>query len=176
DKTGVDIPTEISNSFPSSVEYWERRFGYRPYDNEVLSLAIGQGPITMTVLKLAHIYSALTAPGGKVPAPRLAMESGAPPDTFTFHVDEVDQWYLEAGVVLVLGHCGIAAQSRLQTWELLGKSRTAQNPLGPDHAWFVGPGARAPGVPPEIAVTMLLGFAERGYSASGYVGEAINFY
>src|SRR5690606_41222359 len=122
DTTGADMPTAISNSFPSSVEYWERRFGYRPYDNEVLSLAIGQGPITMTVLKLAHIYAALTAPGGKVPAPRLAMESGAPRDTFTFKLDAVDQWYLEAGMRRVVGPGGTAGLSRLQEWEFLGKT------------------------------------------------------
>ena len=91
------------NSFPNDLAWYENRFGYRPYDNEVLSLSIGQGPITMTVLKLAHIYAALTAPGGKVPAPRLAMESGAPRDTFTFKLDAVDQWYLEAGMRRVVG-------------------------------------------------------------------------
>lgn len=176
ERTGVDLPTEISNSFPNSIDWYEDRFGYRPYDNEVLSLSIGQGPITMTVLKLAHIYSALTAPGGKVPAPRLAMESGAPRDTFEFHVDKLDQWYLEAGMRRVLGPGGTAALSRLQNWELLGKTGTAQNPHGPDHAWFVGTGAREKGAPPEIAVTMFLEFAEHGYTASGYVAEAVNFY
>ncbi|MHB1170419.1 MAG: penicillin-binding protein 2 [Longimicrobiales bacterium] len=176
ERTGIDLPTEISNSFPSGLEWYEDRFGYKPYDNEVLSLSIGQGPITMTVLKLAHIYSALTAPGGRVPAPRLAMESGAPRDTFEFHVDKLDQWYLEAGMRRVLGPGGTAALSRLQNWELLGKTGTAQNPHGPDHAWFVGTGAPEKGAPPEIAVTMFLEFAEHGYTASGYVAEAVNFY
>src|SRR5690606_9611591 len=106
ERTGVDLPTEISNSFPAGVEWYEDRFGYKPYDNEVLSLSIGQGPITMTVLKLAHIYSALTAPGGKVPAPRLAMEAGAPADSFHFAVDDLDQWYLKAGMRRVVGPGG----------------------------------------------------------------------
>lgn len=176
EKTGIDLPTEISNSFPNDLAWYENRFGYRPYDNEVLSLSIGQGPITMTVLKLAHIYAALTAPGGKVPAPRLAMESGAPRDTFTFKVDAVDQWYLEAGMRRVVGPGGTAGLSRLQEWEFLGKTGTAQNPHGEAHGWFVGTGAREVGAPPEIAVTMFLEFAESGGMASGYVGEAINFY
>ena len=176
EKTGIDLPTEISNSFPNDLAWYENRWGYRPYDNEVLSLSIGQGPITMTVLKLAHIYAALTAPGGKVPAPRLAMESGAPRDTFTFKVDAVDQWYLEAGMRRVVGPGGTAGLSRLQEWEFLGKTGTAQNPHGEAHGWFVGTGAREVGAPPEIAVTMFLEFAESGGMASGYVGEAINFY
>ena len=175
-RTGIDLPTEIPNTFPDSPEWYENRFGYRPYDNEILSLAIGQGPITMTVLKLSHIYSALTAPGGTVPAPRLAMQAGAPADTFGFHVNDLDRWYLEAGMRRVVGPGGTAALSRLRDWELLGKTGTAQNPRGPDHGWFVGTGARAPGEPPEIAVTMFLEFAGSGAGASGYVAEAINFY
>jgi penicillin-binding protein 2 len=176
ERTGIDIPTEIKPTFPASVDWWETRFGYKPYDNEVLSLAIGQGPITMTVLKLAHIYAALTAPGGRVPAPRLSSDAGAPADTFTFHLDATDQWAIEAGMRRVIGPGGTAALSRLQNWEFIGKTGTAQNPHGPDHAWFVGTGARAPGERPEIAVTMFLEFAEHGYTASGYVAEAINFY
>ena len=176
ERTGVDLPSEIRPNFPTRIGYYEERFGYTPYDNEVLSLAIGQGPITMTVLKLAHIYSALTAPGGKVAAPRLAVEAGAPADSFAFELDELDQWHIKAGLRRVVGPGGTAAQSRLQNWEFLGKTGTAQNPHGDDHAWFVGTGARAAGEPPEIAVTMFLEFAEHGYTASGYVGEAINFY
>ena len=176
DRTGIDIPTEIKPNFPASVDWWENRFGYKPYDNEVLSLSIGQGPITMTVLKLAHIYAALGAPNGRVPAPRLSSDAGAPADTFTFKLDGPDQWAIEAGMRQVVGPGGTAALSRLQGWDFIGKTGTAQNPHGPDHAWFVGTGARAPGERPEIAVTMFLEFAEHGYTASGYVAEAINFY
>src|SRR5690606_21707414 len=43
--TGVDLPSEIRPNFPTRIGYYEERFGYTPYDNEVLSLAIGQGPI-----------------------------------------------------------------------------------------------------------------------------------
>ena len=179
DRTGVDIPTEITNSWPTDLEWYENRFGYTPYDNEVLSLAIGQGPISLTVLKLAHIYSALTAPSGKVPAPRLAAEAGAPPDTFSFQLDNLEQWYLQAGMRRVVGPGGTAALSRLRGWDFIGKTGTAQSSqsgITPDHAWFVGTGAREVGAPPEIAVTMFLEYGLHGYLASGYVAEAVNFY
>ena len=175
-KTGIDVPHEILPNFPTGLDYYERRFGYRPNDNEVLSLVIGQGPITMTAIKLAHIYSALTAPNGSVPAPRLAMDMDAQRDTFHFNIDAQDRWYLEAGMRRVVGPGGTAALSRLVEWDFIGKTGTAQNPHGPDHAWFVGTGARRPGDEPEIAVTMFMEFAEHGYTASGYVAEAINFY
>ena len=179
ERTGVDVPHEIRPNFPTERAYYEKRFGYRPLENEVLSLAIGQGPITMTTLKLAHVYSALARPDGRVPAPRLAMDETAwraKRDTLHVKLDPFDVWHLEAGMRRVVGPGGTAALSRLQNWDFFGKTGTAQNPHGRDHAWFVGMGARAPGAEPEIAVTMFLEFAEHGYTASGYVAEAIDFY
>jgi penicillin-binding protein 2 len=175
-RTGIDVPHEIAPNFPASVEWYQRRWGYTPYDNEVLSLAIGQGPITMTIIKLAHIYAALTAPEGKVPAPRLARIEGAAPDTMEFRTSARDRWYLEAGMRRVTAPGGTAGLSRVADWDFIGKTGTAQNPHGPSHGWFVGTGAREPGAPAEIAVTMFAEHAESGGMASGYVGEAINFY
>jgi penicillin-binding protein 2 len=175
-RTGIDVPHEIAPNFPASVEWYQRRWGYTPYDNEVLSLAIGQGPITMTIIKLAHIYASLTAPEGKVPAPRLARVVGAEPDTIEFRTSARDRWYLEAGMRRVTAPGGTAGLSRLADWDFIGKTGTAQNPHGPSHGWFVGTGAREPGAPAEIAVTMFAEHAESGGMASGYVGEAINFY
>jgi penicillin-binding protein 2 len=175
-RTGIDVPHEIAPNFPPNLEWYRNRWGYVPYDNEVLSLAIGQGPITMTVIKLAHIYASLTAPEGKVPAPRLADFPGMEVDTIEFRTTARDRWYLEAGMRRVTAPGGTAGLSRLAGWDFIGKTGTAQNPHGLSHGWFVGTGAREPGAPPEIAVTMFAEHAESGGMASGYVGEAINFY
>jgi len=174
--TGIDVPHEIDPNWPEGPDYWKRRFGYDPKESEVLSLSIGQGPLNMTIIKLAHIYAALTAPDGKVPAPRLAMESGAPQDTAGFRTTPRGRWYLEAGMRRVVAPGGTAGRSRLPEWDFIGKTGPAQAPSGLDHGWFVGMGAKEPGAPPEIAVTMFLAHSEHGYTASGYVAEAINFY
>lgn len=116
----------------------------------------------------------LTAPGGGVPAPRLAQ--GVEADTFTFRTTARDRWYLEAGMRRVTAPGGTAGLSRLRGWDFIGKTGTAQVPPHPSHGWFVGTGALEPGAPPEIAVTMFAANAESGGMASGYVGEAINFY
>lgn len=174
-KTGIDVPHEISPFMPKNREWWVERRGYTPREGEVLSLAIGQGPLTMTAIKVAHIYSSLVRPDGKVPAPRLAMHMDTQRDTFQFKLDPFDVWYLEAGMRRVVGPGGTAALSRLRDWEFFGKTGTAQNGTDRSHAWFVGMGGQ-PGGEPEIAVTMFLEFAEHGYTASGYVAEAINFY
>jgi penicillin-binding protein 2 len=175
ESTGIDVPGERQPQWPD-IGWWERVLRYRAPENEVMSLAIGQGPMTMTVIKLAHIYAALTAPDGRVPAPRIAQESGAPQDTFEFHTTPRDRWYLGAGMRRVVVPGGTAGLSRLTKWDFVGKTGTAQATGGADHAWFVGVGAREVGAPPEIAVTMFLARAEHGYTPSGYVAEAINFY
>jgi penicillin-binding protein 2 len=174
-KTGIDVPHEITPHFPESRDLWRRRFGYSAREGEVLSMAIGQGPLTMTAIKLAHIYTSLGREDGRVPAPRLAREMDVQRDTFQFKLDPYDVWFLEAGMRRVVGPGGTAALSRLRDWEFIGKTGTAQNPPNKDHAWFVGMGG-PPGGKPEIAVTMFLEFGEHGYLASGFVAEAINFY
>jgi penicillin-binding protein 2 len=176
ERTGIDVPHEIAPNFPASIEWYQRRWGYTPYDNEVLSLAIGQGPITMTIIKLAHIYAALTAPEGRVPAPRLARMEGAQVDTMEFRTSARDRWFLEAGMRRVTAPGGTAGLSRVANWDFIGKTGTAQNPHGESHGWFVGTGAREPGAPAEIAITMFTEHAGSGAIASGIVGEAVNFY
>jgi penicillin-binding protein 2 len=174
-KTGIDVPHEITPHFPESRDLWQRRFGYSAREGEVLSMAIGQGPLTMTAIKLAHIYTSLGSHDGRVPAPRLARDMDVQRDTFQFKLSPYDVWFLEAGMRRVVGPGGTAALSRLRDWEFIGKTGTAQNPPNKDHAWFVGMGGR-PGGDTEIAVTMFLEFGEHGYLASGFVAEAINFY
>ena len=175
ERTGVDLPSEFKPNFPESRDYWRRRMNYSAQEGEVLSMAIGQGPIQMTALKLAQIYTALVRPDGRVPAPRFSMDIGPPADTFQLKLDRRDVWYLEAGMRRVLGPGGTAALSRLQNWEVIGKTGTAQNNTPKDHGWFVGMGGPKGGAP-EIAVTMFLEYAEHGTFASGVVAEAIDFY
>jgi penicillin-binding protein 2 len=174
-RTGVDIPHEIKPIFPTDREYWQRRFRYAAQEGEVMSMSIGQGPITMTALKLAHMYTALARPDGRVPAPRFAMNFGMPADTFHVDLDPLDVWYMEAGMRRVVAPGGTAQLSRLRDWDFVGKTGTAQNEPNLDHAWFVGMGGPKGGEA-EIAVTMFLEFGEHGWLASGYVAEAINFY
>jgi penicillin-binding protein 2 len=175
EKTGIDVPHEIAPNWPD-LEWWPRNRGYRANENEVMSLAIGQGPITMTIIKVAHIYAALTAPGGSVPAPRLANLAGLQQDTFEFRTTARDRWFLEAGMRRVTAPGGTAGLSRVPEWDFIGKTGTAQVPPRPSHGWFVGTGAREPGATPEIAITMFAAHAESGAISSGIVGEAVNFY
>jgi penicillin-binding protein 2 len=82
---------------------------------------------------------------------------------------------LRRGFRRVVGPGGTAALSRLQNWDFMGKTGTAQNPHGDDHAWFVGVGAPF-GEEPEIVAVMLLEHGQHGYVVSGIVANAVNFF
>lgn len=174
-RTGVDLPSEFAPSFPENLEWWQERFGYRPAANEVMSLAIGQGGITASPLKLAQMYAALARDDGQAPAPRFVEGDSAPPITYRTNLRPDQIAYLRQGMRLVLGPGGTAWLSRLKNWDLMGKTGTAQNPHGKDHGLFVGIGGPH-NAPPEIVVAMLLEHGEHGATASGYVADAVNFF
>lgn len=176
-RTGVDLPKgqEFAPSFPASIEWWRERFGNLPTENEVMSLAIGQGAITATPLKLAQIYVAIARDDGEAPAPRFAITDSAAPVSFKANLTPTQVGALRQGMRMVLGPGGTAVLSRLRDWDFMGKTGTAQNPHGPDHGLFVGIGGPRGGQP-EIVVATLIEHGLHGAVASGYAADAINFY
>ena len=179
-RTGIDLPHEPTNLFPKSLNWWVENKGYQPKETEVLSMAIGQGPISMTPLKMAAFYTALARPDAKTPVLRIAVpEDTARRDTtidLRLKPEHLD--WLWKGMRRVVGPGGTAALTRLEHWDLLGKTGTAQVCAGcpiKDHAWFVSM-AGPPGKDPEIVTAILMEHAEHGYTASNYSVNAMNFY
>jgi penicillin-binding protein 2 len=73
---GIDLPQESAGVFPEGLDWWQR-WGYRPAENEVISMVIGQGPNSQTPLKMAQFYLALGRAIGPGP-PALPRRRGAP--------------------------------------------------------------------------------------------------
>lgn len=175
-RTGIDLPSEVTPIFPVDKEWFERRFGYPPPENEIMSLAIGQGAITYSPLKIAHSFVAIARPDGKAPAPRLA-QLDTPPDT-TFSLPPIGPEgidVLRQGMRRVVGPGGTAWLTRIPQWDLLGKTGTAQNPHGEDHGWFVAI-AGPPGEPFEIVGASLLVHGKSGSGTSATAANAMHFY
>lgn len=173
--TGIDLPNETKSIFPPNLKWWEQTFGYHPAENEIMSLSIGQGAVTMTPLKLAHMFVALARLDGKAPAPRLVDNGKEAPIAFELPTNPRQIWQIRRGMRRVVGPGGTAALTRLQGWDFIGKTGTAQNPHGPDHAWFGGIGGPFGGEP-EIVAVAYLAHGLHGYTASEPVANAINFY
>lgn len=175
-KTGVDLPSEIASVFPESAEWFRDRMGYTPPANEILSLSIGQGLVTMTPLKVAQIVGGFARPDAKQVVPRLVQTTEPPQFLADYDIRREQIAAIRTGMRMVLGPGGTAALSTLDHWDVGGKTGTAQNPHGADHAWFAGWAAQ-PSEEPEIVAVMLIYFGESGsQTASAPVMNAVNFY
>ena len=176
--TGIDLPGEKTPVFPTSPEWYKERFGWAPTPSEVLSLAIGQGPNSQTVLKIAQFYSAL-AGDGTAPEPYLVQRPGAGegPGAIDLDLSREDLHALWTGLsgVTDWDKRGTARLSALQRWKLYGKTGTAQNPHGDDHGWFAG-FAGPPGQDPEIVVVALIEHGLHGSDVAPIAAKAAQFY
>lgn len=173
--TGVDLPSERKPIFPENVEWYRKRYGHMPTPSEVMTLVIGQGGNSQSVLKMAEFYSAL-AGDGTARRPHLVVprDTAIPRD-----IDlELNSGQLEAlweGLRRVTEEGGTGLQSSLARYKLYGKTGTAQNPHGPDHGWFVG-FAGVPGQQPEIVIAAIVEFGEHGDATAPLAAKAANFY
>ena len=175
-RTGVDLPGEVSPIFPPSASWYQRYFHLPAQPSDVMSLAIGQGPNSQTVLNMASFYAAIAGNGSGVP-PHLVdidslksrkpnIDTGMTPEQLT------NIW---AGLQLVTEEDGTAVQSSLARYKLYGKTGTAQNPQGPDHGWFVG-FAGLPNGTPEIVVAVIVEHGLHGDAAAPLASKIANFY
>jgi penicillin-binding protein 2 len=174
-QTGVDLPSETRGIFPPSTAWYDERYGRSGWTKSVaLNLAIGQGENSQSPLKMAQFYAAL-ASGGTLPVPRVARDapSSAPPDTIPLNGEQIHA-LRDAMVEVVNVAGGTARGSRLRDWTLAGKTGTAQNPHGLDHAWFVG---FAPAEDPQIVAAVIVEQGGHGSSAAApIVSRLIDFY
>ncbi len=173
--TGIDLPSDIAGAFPPDTTWYDERYGRSGWTNSVvLNLAIGQGENAQSPLKMTQIFAAL-ANGGTLPTPRVARTGTAPEPAGSFPLDAEQLAVLDSALVAVLNEpTGTARGSRLREWTLAGKTGTAQNPHGEDHAWFIG---FAPAEDPQIVAAALVEAGGHGSSAAApIVSRLIDFY
>jgi penicillin-binding protein 2 len=124
-------------------------------------LGIGQGEVSVTPLQLA-LYVALIANNGKTFTPHIVKGYL---DNYTrqfnpFQFKEISLGIkqeafdiVKQGMFLVVNGAGTATWIKSKVIEIAGKTGTAQNPHGKDHAVFVG---FAPFDNPQIAVAVIV--------------------
>jgi penicillin-binding protein 2 len=179
-KTGVDLPNEDTGLIPS--EEWKQKvYKAKWYAGETISVAIGQGYVSITPIQAAWAMGGLTT-GGRLKAPHFVnpkelkkLGFDAPEvmgEEYEISPNTVDivtsaMW----GVVNEDGVGATGRNARIEGFDVAGKTGTAQvvgkqaNLKGQaykDNAWFVG---FAPYRNPEIVVAA---FVENG----GWGGEA----
>ncbi|CAN5468418.1 penicillin-binding protein 2 [soil metagenome] len=175
-RSGIDLPGEKAPIFPDGVDWYREHFRYNPPANEVMSVAIGQGPNSQSVLRLAHFYSAI-AGNGSAPEPHLVVRPGAGEGSGAIRM-ELSEEALRAlweGLALVMAPGGTGYMASLERWATYGKTGTAQNPHGESHGWFAGfAGPR--GEPPEIVVVAIVEHGASGSATAPLATKTMNFY
>ena len=184
--TGIDLPYEVQGIMPSRA--WKRdNSGERWYPGETISVAIGQGQVSVTPISLAVMMSTL-ANGGQKVVPQLLKSyddgtgwrprrseanrvlSSAP----TISPETIEK--VMEGLWMVVNREGTGSRGRIEGRDVVGKTGTAQviSLAGReaavesardlrDHGWFV---FAAPRDNPEIAGVVFGEHSEHGYLAA----------
>ena len=186
-KTGIDLPHEEEGIVPSSK--WKvRLFRDRWWPGETISVAIGQGALTVTPIQAAHAIGGL-AMGGVWHTPHLLPYDEMqklwpelePPEPRRAHVDPRHLDLILRGLWGVVNDGGTGARAMIPGVEVCGKTGTAQrvsrrfaqnsdDPRLLDDGWFIG---FAPCREPEIVVSVLFENGEHGSWASPIARDVI---
>jgi penicillin-binding protein 2 len=168
ERTGIDLPGESRGNI-AGREWKRSRFKESWYQGDTVNYSIGQGFLLMTPLQIARIYAAF-ANGGRLVVPRL--NSDKPPEwrnvkISSSHMNTIKTGLREAvrvGTGRAAGRYGV---------DISGKTGTAQNPHGEDHACFVG---YAPADKPKYVVVALIEGGGAGSSVAGpIVGQMLAY-
>jgi penicillin-binding protein 2 len=169
DRTHVDLVNETTPIWPTSTEWFDKRYGARGWSGAaMLNLAIGQGENTQTLMNMVRFYAAL-AGDGKTRTPYLVRPDTAPAYDLQLTAEQL-AGLRKALIAVVEG--GTAARSRIKEFTVAGKTGTAQN-AGKDHGWFIG---FAPAEKPEIVIGAIFEFGLHGSVVAPYVVQAIRRY
>ena len=150
---GVDLPGEKRGMIPNA-DYYDKHLGHSWSGPSVISIAIGQGEVTLTPLQIANLGATIANRGYYI-TPHIVKEvQGEPLDTTysTKHYTKVSrrnyEYVVEGMRRAVTG--GTCRTANNPWYEVCGKTGTAQN-RGHDHSVFMG---FAPKDNPQIAVAV----------------------
>jgi penicillin-binding protein 2 len=183
-RTGIDLPHEAEGLVPSSR--WKiRTTRQKWYAGETISVAIGQGALTVTPLQLAYAIGGL-AMGGVWYTPHLVADPTRyeTPRRASFNPENVAK--IIYGMYGVVNEGGTGGAARIPGIEICGKTGTAQLASGEalkalraagqplkDNGWFVG---FAPREFPEIVVVALWEGGLHGSTAAPIARDIIKAY
>ena len=136
---GVDIEGELKGIVPT-VDYMNKRYGRSGWSRgALLNFCIGQGEILVTPIQVFN-YINLISTRGSASLPHFVKLKKLKRNKF-ININE-KHWdrliFDMKEVVMSPSGTGKNANPNISGLQLYGKTGTAENPHGDDHAWFVG--------------------------------------
>jgi penicillin-binding protein 2 len=193
EKSGVALDDERSGTIPDT-EWKRKRFRQPWYPGETVSVAIGQGYVTVTPLQLVNMM-ATVANGGTLYRPRIvskveSVNNGAVREYGPEKIRTIDikpstlEHVRNALADVVRSPAGTGGAARSNIVQIAGKTGTAQVVemkggyvkseqlayLNRDHAWFV---SYAPVENPQIAVVVMIEHGGHGASAAAPLAKKV---
>ncbi len=182
-RTGIGSMDETAGILPDT-DYYNRVYGYGQWTRgNLISLAIGQGEVSVTPLQMA-IYAMLLANKGQYHQPHFVshiFDSNSrnifelPYEVRPVGLSDRTWELLRRGMNKVVDEDGGTGRgAHIRGISSAGKTGTSQNPHGEGHAWYIG---FAPYDNPQIAVAVVIenvGFG--GRYAAPVAGRLIERY
>ncbi|RJR15939.1 MAG: penicillin-binding protein 2 [Nitrospiraceae bacterium] len=177
--TGINLESEAPGNLPSSK--WKLKVKKEKwYQGETLSVAIGQGYLTVTPIQMARLTAGLVN-GGRIFKPHLLADE-SPELERTIDVNKGNLDFIKRamlGVVYESGGTGGRARSKVVS--IGGKTGTAQVIGGAirgveladqhqDHAWFI---AYAPQLNSQVAAAVFVEHGGHGGSAAAPIAKQV---
>ena len=192
EKTGIALSSERSGLVPSTE--WKRKNKGEPwYPGETISIAIGQGFLSVTPIQMAKVVS-IVATNGRVVRPRLLkatrlrrtgnLKEESPRSAQQLPLSPEIFSEIKKGLAAVV-NTGTAKRAQSDVVSIAGKTGTAQVVAlkadeeedtaeivkkHRDHAWFV---AFAPVEQPKIAVAVIVEHMGHGGSAAAPLAKRL---
>lgn len=170
ERLGTDLPSELTGFVPKA-SYHARANKTKNWKSlNIVSMAIGQGPLSITPLQMANMVACI-ANRGYYYIPHIVKSIGAEgkiePKFLKKKQTTIDPKYFEPvveGMDLVVhgGEGSTGRSSAIKDIRVCGKTGTVQNPHGADHSVYV---AFAPKDDPKIAIVV---YVEKGVWGSRY--------
>lgn len=151
-KLGIDLPGEKRGMIPNA-QFYNNAFG-KWSGLSVVSIAIGQGEVTLTPLQIANLGATIANRGYYITPHVVKRIKGEPLDNkykerhYTKGSREAYEFVVKGMRASVLG--GTCKHANTTMYEVCGKTGTAQN-RGKDHSAFMG---FAPMNNPKIAIAV----------------------
>lgn len=157
-KTGVDLPNERNGNVPGPADY-DKIYGKNRWKaSNAVTLGIGQDRLIVTPLQSANSMATI-ANGGWFISPHVlkyadgedSLMQALQTKHFTGIADSIFK-YIRHGMAGAVNF-GTAKVAQVDSFQVCGKTGTAENPHGRSHSWF---SCFAPEENPKIAIAIIV--------------------